>query len=103
MMRKLLNLSFIPKRAMSVRSTYLKYTEYGEPISVLKKYEETLDEPKDTEVLVKILAAPVNPADINVMQGEPSVLLEIFRLNCGYHFEHIHLQENIPINLHCQL
>ncbi|XP_037031070.1 enoyl-[acyl-carrier-protein] reductase, mitochondrial [Bradysia coprophila] len=70
MMRKLINFSLIPKRAMSVRSTYLKYTEYGEPLSVIKKYEETLEEPKGNEVLVKILAAPVNPADINVLQGK---------------------------------
>lgn len=61
--------SFSPKRFMSVLSTYLQYTEYGEPISVLKKLEETLEEPKDNQVLLKILAAPVNPADINVIQG----------------------------------
>lgn len=58
---------------MSVVSTYLKYTQYGEPVSVLKQYEETLDEPKNNEVLVKILAAPVNPADINVIQGKPII------------------------------
>lgn len=57
------------KRTMSVLSTYLKYSEYGEPISVLKKYEEKLEHPKNNEVLLKILAAPVNPADINVIQG----------------------------------
>lgn len=54
---------------MSVLSTCLKYSQYGEPISVLKKCEETLDEPKNNQVLLKILAAPVNPADINVIQG----------------------------------
>lgn len=59
----------ISKRSMSVLSTYLKYSEYGEPTSVIKKGEETLAEPKNNEVLLKILAAPVNPADINVIQG----------------------------------
>lgn len=61
--------AIIPKRSMSVLSTFLKYSQYGEPISVLKKGEETLDEPKDNQVLLKILAAPINPADINVIQG----------------------------------
>lgn len=54
---------------MSVLSKYLKYSQYGEPITVLTKGEETLEEPKNNEVLLKILAAPVNPADINVIQG----------------------------------
>ncbi len=69
MLKTLNNFSVIPKRLMSVRSTYLKYSEYGEPLSVLKKCEETLAEPQNNEVLLKILAAPVNPADINVIQG----------------------------------
>lgn len=61
--------SVVQKRLMSVISTCLKYTQYGEPISVIQKCEETLEEPKNNEVLLKILAAPVNPADINVIQG----------------------------------
>jgi len=69
MLRTINTFFIIPKRSMSVVSTYPKYTQYGEPVSVLKRYEETLAEPKNSEVLVKILAAPVNPADINVIQG----------------------------------
>lgn len=69
MLKTLKSFSIIPTRSMSVLSTYLKYSQYGEPITVLTKGEETLEEPKNNEVLLKILAAPVNPADINVIQG----------------------------------
>lgn len=69
MLRTINKFVITPKRSMSVVATYLKYTQYGEPVSVLKKYEETLGEPKNNEVLVNILAAPINPADINVIQG----------------------------------
>lgn len=69
MLRKINTISVTQTRYMSVVSSYLKYTQYGEPVSVIKKYEETLEAPKNNEVLLKILAAPVNPADINVIQG----------------------------------
>lgn len=54
---------------MSVLSTYLEYAEHGEPGKVVTKREQRLDAPGPNEVLVKILAAPINPADINVIQG----------------------------------
>lgn len=73
MLKTLNHFSLIPTRSMSVLSTYLKYTEYGEPINVLQKCEETLEEPQNNNVLLKILAAPVNPADINVIQGLVSI------------------------------
>lgn len=57
-------------RSMSVLSTYLEYAEHGEPGKVVAKREEQLKSPKSNEVLVKILAAPINPADINVIQGK---------------------------------
>lgn len=56
-------------RAMSVKSTFLQIEELGEPHKVLKKCETQLDSPKDNEVLVKILATPINPAAINIIQG----------------------------------
>jgi trans-2-enoyl-CoA reductase len=31
--------------------------------------EEAVGEPSDNQVLVKMLAAPINPADINMIQG----------------------------------
>lgn len=57
-------------RSMSVLSTYLEYAEHGEPGKVVTKREVQLNIPKPNEVLVKILAAPINPADINVIQGK---------------------------------
>ncbi|KAJ6626436.1 Enoyl-[acyl-carrier-protein] reductase, mitochondrial [Pseudolycoriella hygida] len=68
--RTLNSFSAVPIRSMSVLSTYLKYSEYGEPVGVLKKFEETLNEPENDQVLLKILVSPVNPADINVIQGK---------------------------------
>lgn len=57
------------QRSMSVVAKTLKYSEYGEPKDVIKCVEEELDSPTGTQVLVKMLAAPINPADINTIQG----------------------------------
>lgn len=57
-------------RQMSVVAHVLKYKEYGEPVKVVQLEEEIIADPKGKEVLVKILAAPVNPADINTIQGK---------------------------------
>ncbi|GJQ85479.1 hypothetical protein Trydic_g23902 [Trypoxylus dichotomus] len=51
----------------------LIYSQYGEPSKVLQKVEEKLDQLKRNEVLIKMLAAPVNPADINTIQGTYAV------------------------------
>lgn len=55
---------------MSVKSRFLQFGECGEPHKVLEIHETELDAPKDDEVLVKMLVAPINPADINVIQGK---------------------------------
>ncbi|XP_073848671.1 enoyl-[acyl-carrier-protein] reductase, mitochondrial [Musca autumnalis] len=57
-------------RYMSVCAKSLKFSEYGEPSDVLHLVEEKLESPKNKQVLVKILAAPINPADINTIQGK---------------------------------
>ncbi|XP_050298766.1 enoyl-[acyl-carrier-protein] reductase, mitochondrial isoform X2 [Anthonomus grandis grandis] len=44
--------------------------EYGDPLKVIQLTETELPDPKPDEVLVKLLAAPVNPADINTIQGK---------------------------------
>src|SRR6187397_1300757 len=46
------------------------YTEYGSP-DVLQLKEVEKPAPKDNEVLVKIYAASVNPADWHLMRAEP--------------------------------
>lgn len=56
-------------RKMSVLVKSLKYSKHGEPVEVMEIVEGQLQQPKDNEVLVKVLAAPINPADINTIQG----------------------------------
>lgn len=59
----------LARRQMSFISTKLVYEEFGEPADVVKMVEEKLDSPKSHEVTVKILGSPINPADINTIQG----------------------------------
>ncbi|CAL8078071.1 unnamed protein product [Calicophoron daubneyi] len=47
----------------------LTYSEYGEPHDVLSLTVRKVDPLKEDEVLVKMLASPVHPADVNVVQG----------------------------------
>lgn len=58
------------KRCNATLATKLVYKEYGEPVEVLQKEIEELSEPKNKEVLLKMIASPVNPADINTIQGK---------------------------------
>ncbi|XP_019844906.2 enoyl-[acyl-carrier-protein] reductase, mitochondrial-like [Bactrocera dorsalis] len=55
----------------------LQYCDYGEPADVLQLVELDLSEPKDNEVLVRLLAAPINPSDINTIQGKYPVKLPL--------------------------
>lgn len=57
------------QRSMSVIASKLVYSEFGEPVDVVRKIEEKLPEIQQDDVLVKVLAAPINPADINTIQG----------------------------------
>lgn len=75
---------------MSVVATVLRYAEYGDPAKVVKKCEETLNDPESNEILVKTLAAPINPADINTIQGLfPSHEFTHFNSNNYYYFRKI--------------
>uniref|UniRef100_A0A6M2DJZ0 Enoyl-[acyl-carrier-protein] reductase, mitochondrial n=1 Tax=Xenopsylla cheopis TaxID=163159 RepID=A0A6M2DJZ0_XENCH len=55
---------------MSLMSNRLEYLEHGDPVKVVAQKSIPLQEPKDGEVLVEMIAAPVNPADINTIQGK---------------------------------
>lgn len=57
-------------RHMSCLAKCLKYSNYGEPSEVLEMCEIEIPEPKGNEVLVQTIAAPINPADINTIQGK---------------------------------
>lgn len=64
-------------QAVTVRG--LRYTTRGPPASVLCNFEEVLDEQslaKD-QVLVEWLASPINPSDINQIEGSYAVLPEL--------------------------
>lgn len=54
---------------MSTLSSYLKYKEYGDPLQVIEKGEKQVCAPENNQILVKMLVAPINPADINTIQG----------------------------------
>ncbi|KAJ3026598.1 hypothetical protein HDV00_011708 [Rhizophlyctis rosea] len=51
-------------------STAIVFDEYGSPDKVLKFKTIPPTSPSPSEVQVKILAAPINPADLNQIQGE---------------------------------
>ncbi|KAG9060936.1 mitochondrial 2-enoyl thioester reductase [Linnemannia hyalina] len=51
------------------RATALVYSEYGRPTEVLKVLKHTLTPPGDDAVQVQFLASPINPADINQIEG----------------------------------
>lgn len=57
-------------RALSIKATVLQVSEFGEPHKVVKAQEQQINAPNDNEVLVKMLVAPINPADINMIQGK---------------------------------
>ena len=53
----------------SVRCAKLEYSQHGIPMDVVELREEQLStELRTGQVLVKLLASPVNPADINTIQ-----------------------------------
>ncbi|CAG0898436.1 unnamed protein product [Darwinula stevensoni] len=62
------------RRAFSSSTTstcQLIYSEYGDPVKVVRKEAISLPtEPQSHEVIVEMLASPVNPADINTIQGD---------------------------------
>ncbi|XP_072026893.1 enoyl-[acyl-carrier-protein] reductase, mitochondrial-like [Amphiura filiformis] len=61
----------LPKRAYAtcVQTKALVYNEYGDPSKVVKCAEIKVDDLTSQSVRVQMLAAPINPADINTIQG----------------------------------
>ncbi|KAL4959192.1 enoyl-[acyl-carrier-protein] reductase [Aspergillus stella-maris] len=47
----------------------LVYSKYGEPKDVLKLHKHSISAPNGTQVNLRLLAAPLNPADVNQIQG----------------------------------
>jgi len=59
----------------------LVYSEYGEPKTVLKLHKHSLPAAYGPEILIKFLASPINPADINQIEGvypsKPKMTIEL--------------------------
>ncbi|CEL11423.1 Putative Zn2-binding dehydrogenase [Aspergillus calidoustus] len=47
----------------------LVYSKYGEPKDVLRLHKHSISAPHATQVNLRLLAAPLNPADVNQIQG----------------------------------
>jgi len=56
-------------RARFVSANVAKYRAHGAPAQVIKMETEEVGQPKGSDVLIKMLAAPVNPSDINMIEG----------------------------------
>jgi len=62
--------SFANLQSRTLTSASLQFVKFGDPIDVIKMKEIILsDSPEPGKVLVKMLASPINPADINSVQG----------------------------------
>src|SRR5271163_1947117 len=46
----------------------LMYSQYGEPKDVLSLHTHSISPPTSTSITLRMLAAPINPADINQIQ-----------------------------------
>ncbi|XP_012538713.2 enoyl-[acyl-carrier-protein] reductase, mitochondrial isoform X1 [Monomorium pharaonis] len=67
------NLTSVRKMSAAVNTGCVKsllYKEYGDPVEVLQVTTQTIEQPAGNEVTVKWLLSPVNPADINTIQGK---------------------------------
>lgn len=62
-------------------SKQLVYSQFGDPLEVVKFKECKVPDLGPTQVLVRMLAAPVNPADINTIQGEYILMIYIAQYN----------------------
>ena len=51
------------------QSKALVYSRYGEPGEVLQLHGHSISPPSGAQVVVRMLTAPINPADINQIQG----------------------------------
>ena len=52
-----------------IQAKALVYSQYGEPKDVLSLHGHSISPPTSTSVTLRMLASPINPADINQIQG----------------------------------
>lgn len=51
------------------QSKALVYSKYGEPQDVLQLHGHSISAPSGTQVVIRFLTCPINPADVNQIQG----------------------------------
>lgn len=63
----------IAKRHISAygytQSKALVYSKYGEPQDVLQLHGHSISPPSGSQVVIRFLTSPINPADVNQVQG----------------------------------
>ncbi|WP_042472542.1 zinc-dependent alcohol dehydrogenase family protein [Bacillus ndiopicus] len=52
-----------------MQAKYLAFSEFGEPKEVLKIHNTMIEPPESNEVLVRMLARPINPSDLIPIRG----------------------------------
>ncbi|XP_026272986.1 enoyl-[acyl-carrier-protein] reductase, mitochondrial [Frankliniella occidentalis] len=57
------------RRMHTIHARKLLYCDYGEPSQVVKLVEEKISTPQSNQIVLEMLGAPINPADINTVQG----------------------------------
>ena len=59
------------------RASQLRFAQFGKPAEVLEVADFAPSQPAPGEVLVRLLAAPINPADLNTIEGTYGVKPEL--------------------------
>lgn len=54
---------------MALKAKCIKVYEFGSPLDVLKVENKRIEPPSDNEVLVRMLARPINPSDLIPIRG----------------------------------
>ncbi|XP_015917036.2 enoyl-[acyl-carrier-protein] reductase, mitochondrial [Parasteatoda tepidariorum] len=65
---------YFSNRLSHLNSYAIVFKEYGDPNKVLEKTQcDVSDDLESSQVLIKILASSINPADINIIQGKYAI------------------------------
>jgi len=59
------------------KASALVFHEHGEPLNVLRLEEIEVPAPQPDEVLIEVLASPINPANLNAIEGTYARLPEL--------------------------
>ena len=68
-LRNILRLTKLKVPSRKISSWQLTFNGHGEPLDVLQEKCVDVGSPKNNQVLVNYRASPINPSDINAIQG----------------------------------